>query len=142
MKEQVFITLPEGFDAYYKQASSSIRKLLASLGYNPAIQQVIRLNKALYGLKQSPREWQQILVNLLQGFSFKPLLSDSAVYYSEALGLFIVTYVDDCLIIGPGIQKINLLKKKINRAYAIEDRGPASFFLSVRIIRDRSKRTL
>ena len=103
LKKQVFMTLPEGFEAFYKQASSTIQELLAEMGYNPAIEQIIRLNKALYGLKQSPREWQQIVIKLLQGLGFKPLLSDSAVFYSEATGLFIVTYVDDCLIIGPGI---------------------------------------
>jgi len=53
-----------------------------------------------------------------------------------------VSYVDDCLIIGPGISKIQALKRQIHKAYAIEDRGPASFFLGVRIIRDRPNRTL
>ena len=41
--------------------------------------------------------------------------------------------------IGPNSQAITDLKKSINKRYTIEDRGPASLFLGVQIIRDRRK---
>ena len=50
-----------------------------------------------------------------------------------------MTYMDDCLIIGPDLSYIDQLKTKFHKVYTIEDRGPASFFLGVQIIRDREK---
>ncbi|KAK2070789.1 hypothetical protein P8C59_005258 [Phyllachora maydis] len=49
---------------------------------------------------------------------------------------------DDCLFIGPDIGYITDLKKRLNKVYAIEDLGPAAYFLGVQIIRDRPNRRL
>ena len=70
---------------------------------------------------------------------FKPLLSNTAVFYNKGTYTFIVTYMDDCLIVGLDLSYIDQLKTKFYKVYAIEDRGPASFFLRVQIIRDREK---
>ena len=70
---------------------------------------------------------------------FKPLLSDATVFYNKGTHTFIVTYVDDCLIVGPDLSYIDQLKTKFHKVYAIEDQGPTSFFLRVQIIRDREK---
>ena len=79
---------------------------------------------------------------LLQELGYKPLVSDLAVYYNSTTGIFIVTFVDDCLLFGPSIRKINALKRQLAKVYAIEDRGLASFFLEVQIIRDKANRLL
>ena len=138
------MTIPEGFLEYYLQASREIQSLLRKYGYNPKAKgsQIILLGKALYGLKQAPREWQQLVIELLKKLGYKPLLSDSAVYYSPETGIFIPTHVDDCLLIGPSLASIKSLKKKIHSVYEIEDRGPAAFFLGVQIVRNRKKRRL
>ena len=117
-------------------------KLAARYGFNPAENQIIYLNKALYGLKQSLRTWQTKLHDLLKNHGFEPLASDSAVYVSLKDQTFIITFVDDCLIIGPNKEFINSLKVRIGNTYAIEDRGPASYFLGVEIVRDRPNRRL
>ena len=70
---------------------------------------------------------------------FKLLLSDAAVFYNKGTHTFIVTYVDDCLIVGPDLSYIDQLKAKFYKVYTIEDRRPASFFLRIQIIRDREK---
>ncbi|KAK2067514.1 hypothetical protein P8C59_001251 [Phyllachora maydis] len=49
---------------------------------------------------------------------------------------------NDCLFIGPDIGYITDLKKRLNKVYAIEDLGPAAYFLGVQIIRDRPNRRL
>ena len=117
-------------------------KLAAKYGYNSSENQIIYLKKALYGLKQSPRVWQSKLQDLLKNLGYKPLASDSAVYINPKERLFIITFVDDCLIIRPDINNIKALKAKLGSKYAIEDRGPASYFLGVEILRDRPSRTL
>ena len=62
--------------------------------------------------------------------------------YSAKNKTFIVVYVDDCLLIGPKKRYIQQLKKQLNSAYPLEDRGPASIFLGVKITRNREKRSL
>jgi len=46
---------------------------------------------------------------------------DFAVFYNLDNGIFIVTFVDDCLFIGPNINEINVVKRKIAKEYVIED---------------------
>ncbi|KAK2074404.1 hypothetical protein P8C59_008612 [Phyllachora maydis] len=70
------------------------------------------------------------------------LAIDPGVFYNAKTCHFIVTYVDDCLFIGPNIGYITDLKKRLNKVYAIEDLGPAAYFLGVQIIRDRPNRRL
>ncbi|KAK2069402.1 hypothetical protein P8C59_003987 [Phyllachora maydis] len=53
------------------------------------------------------------------------------VFYNAKTCHFIVTYIDDCLFIGPNIGYITDLKKRLNKVYAIEDLGPAAYFLGV-----------
>ncbi len=45
-----------------------------------------------------------------------------------------MTFVDDYLLIGPNINKINTIKKKIAKKYTIKNRGPTAYFLKVQII--------
>ncbi|KAK2071811.1 hypothetical protein P8C59_006206 [Phyllachora maydis] len=94
-------------------SNKAIYKLLLKYGYNPSTPNIIKLSKALYG-----------------------------VFYNAKTCHFIVTYVDDCLFIGPNIGYITDLKKRLNKVYAIEDLGPAAYFLGVQIIRDRPNRRL
>ncbi len=100
------------------------------------------LVKTLYGLKQSLREWQLKFKTLLGELDFKPVVLDSAVFYNPNNGIFIMTFVNDCLFIGPNINKINVVKRKIAKKYIIKNRSPATYFLRVQIIRDRMKKLL
>jgi hypothetical protein len=139
LDEDVYIEIPEGFLEYTKLIEA---KTLKKMGFNPKEDQIIHLQKALYGLKQAPRQWQTKVSALLLKEGFKPLISDSAVFFNKKLMIFVVTYVDDCLIIGPSLATINSLKARLNTVYAIDDLGPASLFLGVQILRDRAKRLL
>ncbi|KAK2067382.1 hypothetical protein P8C59_001131 [Phyllachora maydis] len=112
-------------------SNKAIYKLLLKYGYNPSTPNIIKLSKALYGLKQSPREWQDKLKILLKSLGYLPLILDLGVFYNAKTCYFIVTYVDDCLFIGPDIGYITDLKKRLNKVYAIEDLGPAAYFLGV-----------
>ncbi|KAK2070895.1 hypothetical protein P8C59_005357 [Phyllachora maydis] len=83
-------------------SNKAIYKLLLKYGYNPSTPNIIKLSKALYNL---------------------------GVFYNAKTCHFIVTYIDDCLFIGPNIGYITDLKKRLNKVYAIEDLGPAAYFL-------------
>ncbi|KAK2067178.1 hypothetical protein P8C59_000937 [Phyllachora maydis] len=141
LREEIYMEIPEGL-LDLAASNKAIYKLLLKYGYNPSTPNIIKLSKALYGLKQSPREWQDKLRILLKSLGYLPLISDPGVFYNAKTCHFIVTYVDDCLFIGPNIGYITDLKRRINKVYAIEDLGPAAYFLGVQIIRDRPNRRL
>ncbi|KAK2067365.1 hypothetical protein P8C59_001114 [Phyllachora maydis] len=141
LREEIYMEIPKGL-LDLAASNKAIYKLLLKYGYNPSTPNIIKLSKALYGLKQSPREWQDKLKILLKSLGYLPLISDPGVFYNAKTCHFIVTYVDDCLFIGPNIGYITDLKKRLNKVYAIEDLGPAAYFLGVQIIRDRPNRRL
>ncbi|KAK2066268.1 hypothetical protein P8C59_000099 [Phyllachora maydis] len=99
--EEIYIEIPKGL-LDLAASNKAIYKLLLKYGYNPSTPNIIKLSKALYNL---------------------------GVFYNAKTFHFIVTYVDDCLFIGPNIGYITDLKKRLNKVYAIEDLGPAAYFL-------------
>ncbi|KAK2067387.1 hypothetical protein P8C59_001136 [Phyllachora maydis] len=141
LREEIYIEIPKGL-LDLAASNKAIYKLLLKYGYNPSTPNIIKLSKALYSLKQSPREWQDKLKILLKSLGYLPLISDLGVFYNAKTCHFIVTYIDDCLFIRPNIGYITDLKKRLNKVYAIEDLGPAAYFLGVQIIRDRPNRRL
>ena len=64
------------------------------------------------------------------------------MYINPKERLFVITFVDDCIIIGPDKENIRALKAQLGLKYAIEDRGPTSYFLGVEILRDRANKLL
>jgi hypothetical protein len=122
----VFVEMPPGWDEVFD---------LDDKDY------VCQLLMALYGLKQSPRLWQQKLSAELLKMGFKPLKSDNCVYMNES-GVIIITYVDDMLITGPNSKDIKEVKKRLQETFEMDDMGPASYFVGVRIVRDRPNRTI
>ncbi|KAK2071028.1 hypothetical protein P8C59_005485 [Phyllachora maydis] len=112
LREEIYMEIPEGL-LDLAASNKAIYKLLLKYGYNPSTPNIIKLSKALY-----------------------------RVFYNAKTCHFIVTYIDDCLFIGPDIGYITDLKKRLNKVYAIEDLGPAAYFLGVQIIRDRPNRRL
>ncbi|KAK2068890.1 hypothetical protein P8C59_003506 [Phyllachora maydis] len=141
LREEIYIEIPKGL-LDLVASNKAIYKLLLKNSYNPSTPNIIKLFKALYSLKQSPREWQDKLKILLKSLGYLPLILDLGVFYNAKTCHFIVTYKDDCLFIGPNIGYITDLKKQLNKVYAIEDLGPAAYFLGMQIIRDRPNRRL
>src|SRR6266699_1365425 len=128
--------IPEGFEAFAIKISKEkpkIAKLFKKLGYNPSEKQIILFAKTLYGLKQSLRKWQLKLKTLLDELGFKPLISNSTVFYNPKNGIFIIMFINDYLLINPKLNKINAIERKIAKEYAIEDRNPNAYFLKVQI---------
>ncbi|KAK2074457.1 hypothetical protein P8C59_008664 [Phyllachora maydis] len=107
LREEIYIEIPEGL-LDLAASNKAIYKLLLKYGYNPSTPNIIKLSKAL---------------------GYLPLISDLGVFYNAKTCYFIVTYIDNCLFIGPNIGYITDLKKRLNKVYAIEDLGPAAYFL-------------
>ena len=109
LKEDIYMEIPPELIKLVAK-DQKFAKLAAKCGYNSAEGQIIHLKKVLYGLKQSPRVWQTKLQDLLKDLGYQPLASDSAVYINPKERLFVITFVDDCIIIGPDKKNIKALK--------------------------------
>ena len=108
---------------------------------------VCKLLKGLYGLKQAPWLWQQKLKTTLTQLGFQPLLTDDSVYIKTWLGgskdlIILVMYVDDMLICGPNSKLISQFKQQLSNAFDMQDLGPVTYFLGVRIVRNRADRSI
>ncbi|KAK2066291.1 hypothetical protein P8C59_000121 [Phyllachora maydis] len=101
LREEIYMEIPKGL-LDLAASNKAIYKLLLKYSYNPSTPNIIKLFKALY-----------------------------RVFYNAKTCYLIVTYIDNCLFIGPNIGYITDLKKRLNKVYAIEDLGPAAYFLGL-----------
>ncbi|CCU76267.1 Gag-Pol polyprotein [Blumeria hordei DH14] len=100
-----------------------------------------KLKKAIYGLKQAPRLWQSTLCVALAKVGFYPLATDNCVYYNNNTRVIIVIYVDDFLIIGKTAE-LTKLKAQLMKLFKMDNIGSLSYFLGVRIVRNREERSI
>ncbi|KAK2070774.1 hypothetical protein P8C59_005243 [Phyllachora maydis] len=85
LKEEIYMEIPKGL-LDLAASNKAIYKLLLKYSYNPSTPNIIKLSKALY-----------------------------RVFYNAKTCHFIVTYIDNCLFIGPDIGYITDLKKRLNK---------------------------
>lgn len=109
-------------------------------GCNDGTGRVCKLRKALYGLKQAPRIWYQTLADYLKTLGFEPLDADMSVFHRH--DMIIAVYVDDLLIAGPNINSINEVKRLLGEKFHMEDMKACSYYLGMKITRDRANRTI
>jgi hypothetical protein len=117
LTEDVYLEIPEGYPISDAKKSTSVLHLL----------------KSLYGLKQAPREWYLMLKGALLGMGFKQSDADPGIFYRD--GVYLLLYVDDQLIMGPNMNKIQGIIKEIAEQFVITDMGPAKMFLGVEIVK-------
>ncbi len=103
---------------------------------------VCKLNKALYGLKQAPRVWSAMLKGFLNKLGFYETESNKSLFVSEDKKMFIAVYVDDLLIIGADMDRIEKVKVELSSTFKMTDLGAASHYLGMGIYRDRGNRTI
>ncbi len=85
---------------------------------------VLRLNKSLYGLKQAGYNWFAKLSNSLQDRGFVPRNVDPCVFFGE--GCIVLTYVDDCIIVGDSMDRIDTLIQSLHggsEKFVLQDEG-------------------
>ena len=107
---------------------------------------VCKLLKALYGLKQSPRLWYERLASfLLEKLGLKRINADHSIFVtSQGLnGPIVSTFVDDIKIMGvKGSRVIDRVKAELTYAFEMVDMGQISFYLGLKVERDRQRRII
>ena len=93
----LYMKFPQGYDSKYlpegEKKGSHILKLLCNIYVN----------------KVAGRMWNKYLDKGLQEAGFEPSKVDPCLYYKE--GVILLTYMDDCILIGTTDVAINSLLK-------------------------------
>lgn len=107
---------------------------------------ICKLRKALYGLKQSPRLWYERLSSfLLEKLGLRRINADHSIFITSAglNGPIVSTFVDDIKIMAiKGSGFIEKVKAELTSAIQMADMGPISFYLGLKLERNREEKTI
>lgn len=85
-------------------------------------------------------EDQVQISDFLKLYGLEPLSADSAIFIGQGISLGL--FVDDIIIVGPDMKKINDLKAALNGKFKMTDLGPCKYYLGMTVERNREKTTL
>lgn len=121
LKEEVYMRLPDG--------------------YSTPSNKVYKLKRPLYGLKQASREWNCELTTHLLSYGFSQSSHDHCLFMLKTNTSFLalLVYVDDLLIMGSFITKINNVKASLHKAFTIKDLGPVKYYLGLMVARSTNR---
>lgn len=107
---------------------------------------ICKLRKALYGLKQLPRQWYERLSSfLLEKLGLRRITADHSIFITSTSqnGPIVSTFIDDIKIMAiKGSGFIEKVKAKLASAFQMVDMGPISFYLGLKVERDREQKTI
>ena len=95
---------------------------------------VLKLDKNLYGLKQGMLKWYEKLKTSLVNRNFKTSDIDPCLLIRN--GIIVLTYVDDCIIVGPYMQNIDTFVKSMEvgpKHFSLNNEGDIDKFLGIEI---------
>ena len=104
------------------------------------------LRRSLYGLCQAARAWYTVLDRALASIQFFRLMTDMAVWVrcpgdTPSSISFVAAHVDD-LVCGGSRLVVDSVKAHLLQRFNMRDLGPASVFVGLKLLRDRSQRTI
>ena len=73
---------------------------------------------------------------------YNKITSDHCVFmkkFSDDDFIILLLYIDDMLIVGHDVRKIEKLKRELSKSFAMKDLGSVKQILSMKIFRDRKK---
>ncbi|GJV14884.1 ribonuclease H-like domain-containing protein [Tanacetum coccineum] len=116
LTEDVYMSLPPGFDNQKEK--------------------VCKLNKSLYGLKQAPRKWNAKLTMDLIENDFVKTMFDYSLFTKRSGHVFValLVYVDDIVITGNNLSKLEKFKVYLKSKFQIKDLGKLKYFLGIKVL--------
>jgi hypothetical protein len=124
LNEEVYMSLPPGFEIPNSDCSSK----------------VCRLHKSLYGLKQASRQWNHKLTTTLISLGYSQSQADHSLFVKASDSTFtaLLVYVDDIVLTGNSMFEINYVKQILDNRFKIKDLGPLRFFLGLEVARTKA----
>ena len=122
---QIYIEVPQGFEKYYP----------------PGV--VLLLNKTLYGLKQSAMQFWKLTVRAFKAMGFTRSKADACLQFMwTTAGLLIwITWVDDCLCIGPK-EEVLKAKSKLGEFFDTEECGTLEEYIGMKVEWNQANKSL
>ena len=122
---QIYIEVPQGFEKYYP----------------PGV--VLLLNKTLYGLKQSAMQFWKLTVRAFKAMGFTRSKADACLQFMwTTAGLLIwITWVDDCLCIGPK-EEVLKAKSKLSEFFDTEECGTLEEYIGMKVEWNQGNKSL
>ena len=102
---------------------------------------------SLYGLKHAGQVWNRTFAHTIKRkLGFNTIHSDAGAYVlchhhkrgDSETDMILILYVDDLLLLGENLSKMNDVKHQLGKLYQMKDLGPASSYLGIRITRDQN----
>ncbi|KAD5317239.1 hypothetical protein E3N88_17185 [Mikania micrantha] len=120
LEEEVYMKVPQGFS-------------------NKEETRVCRLQKSIYGLKQASRNWYYKFTSVLIELGYKQSVADSSLftYKINKIHVAALIYVDDVIIVGNDIKKIEETKGELDKRFTIKDLGTLKYFLGIEVARTK-----
>lgn len=103
---------------------------------------VYRLKKSLYGLKESSRNWYNCFSDFILSLNFKRSLYDSCLYFNNESDIYCIIFVDDILICGEDIKKVENIKVQFKERFKMTDMGNVNSYLGIQINYNKKKRIM
>lgn len=102
---------------------------------------VLKLKKSLYGLKQSSKCWNDKINTYLISIGFYRSENDYCLYISDCKNdkIYLLIYVDDIILSGVNLEKINKVKCQLMSEFKMKDKGILKHFLGLAIDYDREE---
>ena len=105
--------------------------------------EVWKLLRPLYGLKQAPRQWHAKLKEVLCKLGFRPCHSDPSLFlYQDALGFWILAYVDDLLLLCKSPELLAKIGQQLKEFFPMKDLGAVQHYLGMEVTRDWERHEL
>lgn len=128
LAEEIYMEIPEGFDAIKEDRRSH----------------VLKLNKSIYGLKQASRVWNEKFTTTIVSMNFVQSQADPCIFIKydcnnnngepvAIIGLF----VDDCFVLGQD-EEVEEVKNQLMSKFNMHDLGLLSFALGIKVIQQNN----
>ena len=93
------------------------------------------MRKSLYGLKQASRNWYHKFATFLVNLNFRQSKADHSLflYNDKSVMIVVLIYVDDVIITGNCLTKIQEVKRKLDHEFSIKDLGVLKYFLGIEV---------
>jgi hypothetical protein len=111
-------------------------------GYESELSQLLELKRALYGLQDAPRLWYKHLTATLEKLGLQQVPGVPCLFSNVRLIVFF--FVDDIVVAVATKNQDAYCRfdEQLRAAYDVRFLGELKWFLSIRVIRDRSKRKI
>ncbi|CAL5365935.1 unnamed protein product [Camellia sinensis] len=121
LEEEVYVDPPPGFDEHFGS-------------------KVCKLKKSLYGLKQSPRAWFERFTQSVKNQGYVEAQSDHTMFIKHSNDgkiAILIVYVDDIILTGDNVTKMDRLKKSLALEFEIKDLESLKYFLGMEVARSK-----